>query len=71
VIVDPQLSAYYTLDGVGLRLWDLIQEPRHVGDICERLLEEFDVPADLLLRDVMVLLGELYEAELIEILDEP
>ena len=70
VILDPGSSVYYSLDGVGRRVWALIQEPRLVADVCETLLEEFEVSPDVMMRDLKVLLGELHAAGLIDIADE-
>ncbi|MBI5800766.1 MAG: PqqD family protein [Verrucomicrobia bacterium] len=36
-------GAYYGLDPVGSRIWELIAERRRVGAICEQLLAEFAV----------------------------
>ncbi len=36
-------GAYYGLDPVGSRIWELIVEPRRVSSVCEQLLAEFAV----------------------------
>ena len=69
VILDPASSTYFSLDGVGLRVWDLIQEPRRVSDVCELLLDEFEVLPHVMMADLKVLLGELDAAGLIDVLD--
>jgi hypothetical protein len=71
VILDMSAGIYYGLDGVGTRIWQLIQAPRAVADICSHLLDEYEVDAERCERAVLTLLGELSRAGLIEAVDEP
>jgi hypothetical protein len=71
VILDMSAGVYYGLDGVGTRIWQLIQAPRAVSDICGQLLDEYEVDAERCERAVLTLLGELAKAGLIEAVDEP
>ena len=71
VILDMSAGVYYGLDGVGTRIWQLIQAPRAVSDICGNLLDEYEVDAERCERAVLTLLGELSRAGLIEVLGEP
>jgi hypothetical protein len=70
VILDPTSSMYYRLAGVGQRVWDLVQEPRRVSDIRDTLVEEYDAPPAVILKDLKVLLHELVTAGLI-VVSEP
>lgn len=65
-ILDLKAGMYYGLDGVGARVWDLIQEPRAVGDVRDTLLEEYDVAPERCERDLLALLQRLADAGLIE-----
>jgi hypothetical protein len=71
VILHMSAGVYYGLDGVGSRIWQLIQTPRSVSEICARLLDEYDVDAGRCERAVLALLGEMSRAGLIETVDEP
>jgi hypothetical protein len=67
-----QISAgtYYGLDGVGARIWDLIQEkPRTVREIREVLVSEYEVEPDRCESDLIVLLQRLADEGLIEVRD--
>lgn len=70
VILNLENGMYYGLNPVGARVWQLIQEPRSVDDICNVLLDEFDVERQQLYQDVVALLQELKQEQLIQI-EEP
>jgi hypothetical protein len=69
VILNLKDGVYYGLDDVGARIWNLIQEPQSVDDICDRIFEEYDVGAGQCEHDVLALLDELAAAGLIEVRD--
>jgi hypothetical protein len=57
----------YGLNKVGSRVWQLIEQPAKIGDVCARLTSEFDVDAATCERDVLDLLEELRAEGLIEV----
>lgn len=60
-------GVYYGLDSVGARVWELVQTPRAVGEVCSRIEAEYDVEAGRCERDVLRLLGELVAAGMLEV----
>ena len=60
-------GVYYGLNPVGARIWNLIQEPREVGEILEILLDEYDVERDTCQNDLIELLGQLIDKELVTV----
>ena len=66
IVADMQSGHYLGLDGVGARVWDLIGEGATRQGIVKRLLSEYEVPTDVLERDVATLLQDLLERRLIE-----
>ena len=70
VILHMGRGVYHGLSEVGTRVWALIQEPTSVGEICRRLLGEFDVDEERCRRAVLDLLREMEAAGLIERTDE-
>jgi len=64
-ILDLKAGMYYGLDDVGARVWDLIQEPRDVGEVRDTLLEEYDVAPERCERDLLALLQRLADEGLI------
>jgi hypothetical protein len=67
MILNLENGVYYGLDEVGARIWEILQEPRTLGEIRETLLSEFDVDADRCERDLVQLVGELMDAHLVEV----
>ncbi len=62
VIVNLNSSVYYGLEGVGYRVWDLIQEPITIEAIRDRLVEEYDVEPERLESDLLTFIEKM-EAE--------
>ena len=60
---------YYGLNAVGAFIWNRIQEPAGVEDICASVMGEYGIDAELCRTDVTRLLGELLEQGLIEVRD--
>lgn len=69
VILNLKTGMYFGLNEVGASIWNLLQQPRSVKDICTQILEEYEVESEQCERDVLTLLNELVESELIEIKD--
>jgi hypothetical protein len=70
IILSLESGIYYSLDqGVGSRIWSLIQQPRSIEEILNTLLSEYDVSAEDCSRDLLALLQQLKEANLIEVKD--
>jgi hypothetical protein len=68
VILDMKSSQYFGLNPVGLRIWNLIQEPRTVAEVRDGILTAYpDVDVQRCTTDVIELLEQLTAAELAEI----
>ena len=65
VILDLGSGTYYGLDLVGQRIWLLMGEGKTLADICERLLEEYEISREELTRDVLALAQKLLALRLI------
>ncbi len=59
VILDLNSGTYFGLDPVGARVWALLSEGRAVGEVCETLLDEYEVEPARLEQDVSNLLEAL------------
>jgi hypothetical protein len=66
VILDLSSSAYFGLDPVGARIWQLMNEDKTLSEICEVMLEEYDVARETIERDVLALAQELQQMGLID-----
>jgi len=67
VILDLAGGTYYGLDPVGARIWQLMGEGKTLGEICDTMLDEYDVTREALQRDVIDLADKLLEQNLISI----
>jgi hypothetical protein len=67
VILQLDDGKYFGLNQVGSTVWQLLQQPRTVGNIKSELLEQYDVTPEQCERDLLHLLAGLVEAGLIEI----
>lgn len=64
-LLDLRSNTYYGLNRVGARIWDLIQEPRSLPQLCEAIMEQFDVEPTRCRADVEALVRQLADAKLI------
>lgn len=58
---------YYGLDDIASHIWERIAEPISVSDLCEKLLDEFDVDRETCQRETLELLNWLFEQDLVKI----
>ena len=70
VMMSVDQGMYFALEGVGSRIWALLEQPRQVGEICDALTEEFDIDAESCRREVLPFLADLHGAQLIRIQDD-
>ena len=67
ILLSSTTNLYYGLDAVGSRVWELIQEPRHISTICSLLALEFEVDRALCEKDIRELIAKLAEAGLVQL----
>jgi hypothetical protein len=65
VILHLGSGTYFGLDPVGARIWKLMGEGKTPAEICEVILEEYDVLREDLERDTMKLVQDLLAQDLI------
>ncbi len=65
VIMDAAADQYFSLDGIGPRVWELLEVPATLASIVATILEEYDADAPTCERDVAALLDDLLERGLV------
>jgi hypothetical protein len=65
VMLDVAGSSYYGLKDVGKVIWDQLESPMNLDELCERLLTQFGVDRDTCRRETAAFLETLYERGLI------
>lgn len=65
ILLNPDSGQYYTLEGVGGRIWELCDGARTVAEIVAAIQEEYDAPPETVESDVLELLSDLEDERLI------
>ena len=66
VFFDETAGQYFATGSVGADIWELIEEPRSLRDICAELMERYEVDETTCLTDVQRFAEELLGAGLVE-----
>jgi hypothetical protein len=69
VILNLRRDNYIALDPIGRRIWELLEAPRRVDDLCRQLTEEFEGPPDQIAADTLVFLNELNGDGMLTVVD--
>ena len=69
VMANIESGKYYGLALTGKRIWELLEQPRTVADLCTRLLAEFDVARAVCEQETLTFLNELQREGLIQVVD--
>ncbi len=70
VLMSVQQGRYYGMDQIGTRIWQLIEKPMSVSELCDQLGREYEVGTEKCQRDVLNFLDELVEEKLVKVIDE-
>lgn len=68
-ILQLKAGMYYGTDPVGARIWNLLQEPRSVGEIRDTLLKEYEVSESQCEQDLFLILEKFRKEDLIRVCD--
>jgi hypothetical protein len=66
-ILNMKNSVYYGMNAVGTRVWNLLGEPRSVGQLRDALLDEYEVEPSRCEQDLLQLLEKMRGEGLIEV----
>ena len=67
VLVNLAAGTYYSLDAIGTRVWELIQKPTSIADVCAVLVQEYQVEESQCRDDVFDLLDTLAAEGLLQV----
>jgi hypothetical protein len=65
VILHLGSGTYFGLDPVGARIWKLMGEEKTLAEVCDVILDEYEVSRENLERDIKVLIRDLLAHDLI------
>lgn len=67
VLLDMESENYFGLDEVGTSIWKAMQEYGSLQEVFNALLEQYDVEAEVLEKDLSDFVGKLLESGLVEV----
>ena len=67
VILDLESGTYFGLDSIGARVWQMMEEGKTLSEICDVMVDEYDVSRETLEQDAVRLASELTAKRLISI----
>ena len=67
VLLNMATGYFHQLNAMGSYLWNRLDEPLTVSELCRSALDDFEAEAEVCRRDVDGFLQELQEAGLVEI----
>jgi hypothetical protein len=68
VILHLGRSAYYDTDRIGADIWQRLQQPVRVRDLCQAIQAEYDVALSVCQEDVLAFLEDARREGLIRIM---
>jgi hypothetical protein len=70
VLLNMAHDNYVGLDAIGRRIWELLETPRRIDDLCRQLSEEFEGAPEDIQADVLAFLKELAAEDMVHVVDE-
>ena len=69
VVLSLRAGAYFDFNRVAAEIWEMLAAPCRVGEIFRTLVQNYDVDADTLARDVTPFLETLVDERLLRVVD--
>ena len=66
VLLDADNGVYYGLEGPARMIWDMLGSDLTFGEICNRLVQHYDVDAETCRRDTAAFVQQMIEAGLVK-----
>ena len=70
VMMSIDQGTYSGLDGIGSEIWRLIETPSRVSEICDVMMERYDVERETCERDVLLFLNDLASDDTIRVVEK-
>lgn len=67
VMMDVVSGHYFSLDAIGHDIWNRLEQPVRVGDLCVALEEAYSAPLDVITADVLRLLDNMAGEGLVKV----
>jgi len=70
VMMSVERGTYSGLDAIASEIWGLLENPRRVSEICDRMMERYDVERGQCERDVLAFLNDLASDDTIRVVED-
>ena len=70
VILNMAKNNYVGLDEIGLRIWELLEKPIRVDELCNQLSREFSATLEQITADVVPFLADLEKEGIVQSVDK-
>lgn len=67
VMLNVQRGNYYGLSGVAKRVWELLDGPKSINQVCMALQAEFEVAHDQCVKDVVVFVEKMINENMVRV----
>jgi len=67
VMMNIEHGSYSWLDAIGSEIWNMLKSPRRISEICEILMENYDVERKSCEEDVLAFLNALDSKNIITV----
>lgn len=67
VILQVDTGRYYSLNALGMQVWELVQHPTRIGDIVESITSAYEVERTRCEADVIALLQDMARNQLVSV----
>ncbi len=59
VMTDLELDKHFSMNPVASRIWEIIETPKSIDEICDKIMEEFEIDQSICENDVNCFIKEL------------
>ena len=66
VMMSVERGAYFGIGGVGTRVWELLEQPHSVDQLCAAIVAEYEVDEGVCRRDVVEFVQKLLDEKLVK-----
>jgi hypothetical protein len=69
VMLSVETGSYYGLADTGGRLWELLDQPRRIADLCDTMLAEYNVDRAICEQQTFDFLNQLIKEGLVQVVE--
>lgn len=67
IMMSLEKGNYYSVNSIGTRIWNIIEQEKNVKEICDTLLQEYDIDKEHCEKAVIAFLEKMKTADLLTI----